>query len=50
MNMQENRDLRDITRLQNNMNLAQQQRAAGQATAATSCSFWYSWYGWFNKP
>ena len=33
MNMQENRDLRDITRLQNNMNLAQQQRAAGQATA-----------------
>jgi hypothetical protein len=33
MNMQENRDLRDITRLQDNMNLAQQQRAAGQATA-----------------
>ena len=33
MNMQENRDIRDITRLQNNMNLAQQQRAAGQATA-----------------
>jgi hypothetical protein len=31
--MQENRDLRDITRLQDNMNLAQQQRAAGQATA-----------------
>jgi hypothetical protein len=34
MNMQENRDLRDITRLQDNMNLAQQQRASGQATAA----------------
>jgi len=33
MNMQENRDLRDIARLQDNMNLAQQQRAAGQATA-----------------
>ena len=33
MNMQENRDLRDITRLHDNMNLAQQQRAAGQATA-----------------
>jgi len=38
MNMQENRDLRDITRLQNNMNLAQQQRAAGQATAAMSAA------------
>ena len=38
MNMQENRDLRDITRLQNNINLAQQQRAAGQATAAMSAA------------
>ena len=38
MNMQENRDLRDITRLQDNMNLAQQQRAAGQALAAMSAA------------
>lgn len=38
MNMQENRDLRDITRLQDNINLAQQQRAAGQATAAMSAA------------
>ena len=36
MNMQENRDVRDINRLQMQMDLAQQQRAAGLATGAAA--------------
>ena len=35
-NMQENRDVRDINRLQMQMDLAQQQRAAGLATGAAA--------------
>jgi len=36
MNMQENRDVRDINRLQMQMDLAQQQRAVGLATGAAA--------------
>ena len=36
MNIQENRDVRDINRLQMQMDLAQQQRAAGLATGAAA--------------
>ena len=36
MNMQENRDLRDINRLQVSADMAQQQRASGVSTAALS--------------
>ncbi len=49
-NMQENRDVRDINRLQMQMDLAQQQRAAGLATGSAALASGIAGLSTFVKP
>ena len=49
-NMQENRDIRDINRLQMQMDVAQQQRAAGLATGAAALASGIGGLSTFIKP